>query len=164
MMLVATINVIIFSFLFSFLFSFSFSFFFFFSFFFLFSVVYFSHRRSVRIRKLIQRKLLRMVRRCRRCSVAGGEQAPPSPRGWYFSPLSTFLIEGVLGSKNLFCKSYLEYPKTQGQTPFQTLSAILGPPGGHFGFCRLCDVAGDEGVPPAPLGWFLCIFYLILTP
>ena len=45
----------------------------------------------------------------------------------FFSPSSTFLIEGVLGSKNLFCESCLKCPKTQGQTPFQTPSAILGP-------------------------------------
>ena len=25
----------------------------------------------------------------------------------------------------------------------------------HFGFCRLCGVAGSEQVPPAPLGWYL---------
>ena len=31
---------------------------------------------------------------------------------FFFSPSSTFLIEGVLGSKNLFSKSYLERPKT----------------------------------------------------
>ena len=29
-----------------------------------------------------------------------------------FSLSRPFLIEGVLGSKNLFCKSYLERPKT----------------------------------------------------
>ena len=33
-------------------------------------------------------------------------------------------------------------------------SAILGPTGGHFGFCRRCGVAGGEQVPPAPLGWY----------
>ena len=32
----------------------------------------------------------------------------------FFSPSSTFLIEGVLGSKNLFSKSCLECPKTYG--------------------------------------------------
>ena len=30
----------------------------------------------------------------------------------FFSPLSTFLIEGVLGSKNLFSESCLDRPKT----------------------------------------------------
>ena len=39
-------------------------------------------------------------------------------------------------------------------TPFQTPSAILGPPGGHLGFCRRCGVAGGERVPPLPLGWY----------
>ena len=37
---------------------------------------------------------------------------------------------------------------------FQTLSAILGPPSGHFGFCRRGGVAGGELVPSAPLGWY----------
>ena len=27
-------------------------------------------------------------------------------------------------------------------------------PGGHFGFCMRCSVAGGERVPPAPLGWY----------
>ena len=46
----------------------------------------------------------------------------------FFSPPSRpFLIDGVLGSKNLFSESCLERPKTKGYTPFQTLSAILGP-------------------------------------
>ena len=87
-----------------------FSFFLFFS---VFSVVYFSHRRSARIKKLIQRKLFKMannlgidpfqdpvghfggpwrpfwilqaVWRCRRCGVAGGERVPPGRRQvWYF--------------------------------------------------------------------------------
>ena len=50
------------------------------------------------------------------------------------SSLLPFLIEGVLGSKNLFSESWPERPKSSGYTPFQTPSAILGPPGGHFGF------------------------------
>ena len=41
----------------------------------------------------------------------------------FFSPLSTFLKEGVLGSNNLFSESCLECPKTSGYTPFQTPSA-----------------------------------------
>merc|ERR1711942_614120 len=53
MTLVATINIIIFFSFFSFLF------------FLLFSVVYFSHRRSARIKKLILRKLLRMPKNLR---------------------------------------------------------------------------------------------------
>ena len=79
---------------------------FFFHFPFFFSVATFSHRRSARIKKLIQRKLLRMpknlgvdtfpdpvahfgapwqpywilqvVRRCRWCSVAGCDRVPPA--------------------------------------------------------------------------------------
>ena len=98
--LVATINVIIF--FFSFLFSL----------FFFFSVVYFSHRRSARIKKLILRKLTgapqnlgvdtfldpvghfgahwHAVRRCRRCGVAGSERVPPAPLGWYFNRFHNF--------------------------------------------------------------------------
>ena len=31
----------------------------------------------------------------------------------------------------------------------------MGPPSGHFGFCRWFGVAGGEQVPPAaPLGWY----------
>ena len=55
---------------------------------------------------------------------------------FFSSPSQPFLIEGVLGSKNLFCESGREHPKTKGFTPFQPPSAILGPPGGHFGFLR----------------------------
>merc|ERR1712208_38932 len=77
-----------------------------------------------------------------------------------FSPSSPFLIEGVLGSKNLFRESCLKCPITQGWTPFQTPSTILGAPGGHFGFCRPCGVAGGERVPPAPLGWYFSQFPL----
>ena len=55
------------------------------------------------------------------------------PPPFFFSPpLRPFLIEGVLGSKNLFSKSCLERPKPKDKH----LSAILGPPGGHFGFLR----------------------------
>ena len=37
---------------------------------------------------------------------------------------------------------------------FLGVLAIFGPPGGHFGFCRRCGVAGGERVSPAPLGWY----------
>ena len=80
----------------------------------------------------------------------------------FFSPSRPFLIEGVLGSKNLFSESCLKWPITLGWTPFQTPSAILGATGGHFGFCRRCDVAGGERVPPAPLGWYFCRFCQVL--
>ena len=43
--------------------------------------------------------------------------------------LKSLLIEGVLASKNLFCKSWPERPKSY---------AILGSPGGHFAFCGRC--------------------------
>ena len=37
-------------------------------------------------------------------------------------------------------------------TPFQTLSAILGP------LSAILDLAGGERVPPAPLGWYKSTF------
>ena len=42
-----------------------------------------------------------------------------------------FLVEGVLGSKNLFSKNWRECPKTQGYTSFQTPLAILDWVGGE---------------------------------
>ena len=64
----------------------------------------------------------------------------------FFSPSRTFLIQGVLGSQKLFCKSCLERLITSGETPFQTPLAILGPPGGHFGICRRWGITGGEFV------------------
>ena len=86
-----------------------------------------------------------------------------SPHFSNFSPSRPFFLEGVLRSKNLFSESCLECPKTQGQTLFQIPSAILGPPGGHFGFCRRCGIAGGERVPPQSLGWY-SILHLNLFP
>ena len=79
-----------------------------FLFFFFFSVVYFSHRRSARIKKLIKRKLLKTSKNLventfpgsvshfgfsRRCGVAGGERVPPAPLGWYlFESSRTHLL------------------------------------------------------------------------
>ena len=54
----------------------------------------------------------------------------------FFSPSSTFLIEGVLGLKNLLSKSWRERPKNLAVDHFPDLSAILRHPGGHFGFLR----------------------------
>ena len=57
-----------------------------------------------------------------------------------FPPSQPFLIDGVLGSKNLFSKSCLEHPKLGiDQTP----AAICGSPGGQFGFCRRWGIAGS---------------------
>ena len=53
-------------------------------------------------------------------------------------------IEGVLGSQNLFSQSCSERPRTKGKPSFQTPLAILGPPVGHFGFCRQCSFAGPS--------------------
>ena len=44
--------------------------------------------------------------------------------------------------------------KNLGADPFRH----FGAPGGHFGFCRRCDVAGDERVPPSPQGWYYFVF------
>ena len=45
-------------------------------------------------------------------------------------------------------------PKNQGVDTFPDPVGHLGPPGGHFGYCRRCGVAGDERAPPSPLGWY----------
>ena len=75
----------------------------------------------------------------------------------FFFLLWSFLMEGVLRSKNLFFESWWEYLKTRRVGTFPDLSAILGPPSSYFGFYRLSGVAGGEQVPlAAPLGWFLC--------
>ena len=71
-----------------------------------------------------------------------------------FPPLSTFLIEGVPGSEIFFSESWREHPETLGKPPFQTPSAIFGPPSSHFGFWRRCGIAGGGRVPPEPLGCF----------
>ena len=89
----------------------------------------------------------------------------------HFSSLSQpFLIEGVLGSINLFSERWRERPKIFGCIPFQTPLAIFGRPCGHFellGFlvrepelniwlclcgvwCVMCDVCV---VSP---GWMRC--------
>ena len=75
-----------------------------------------------------------------------------------FSLLLPSLVEGVLRSKNLFCKSWWECQKTWECTPFQTPSATLGPPSNHFGFWRRCGVAGSERVTPAPLDWYFKLY------
>ena len=48
-------------------------------------------------------------------------------------------------------------PKNLGKTSLQTMSTILGPHSGHFGFCRRCGVASGEQVLPAPLGWYFIL-------
>ena len=75
----------------------------------------------------------------------------------------TFCVEGMSwwyfltssGWTNLILtQKLLRMPKNLGVNTFQTLSAILGPPDGHFGFFRRCDIAGSERVLPSPLGWY----------
>ena len=56
-----------------------------------------------------------------------------------FSPSPTFLIEGVLGSKNRSAK------KTRGTRPCQP---FWGP------LMAILNHGGSEYVPPAPLGWY----------
>ena len=59
--------------------------------------------------------------------------------------------------KKLIKRKLTVAPKIQEQTSFQTLSAILGLPRGHFVFCKQCDVAGGERMPLVLLGWYsLC--------
>ena len=50
------------------------------------------------------------------------------------TPSLSFLIDGVLRSKNLFSKSCSEYHIYLGYTSFRLPSAFLGRPGDHFGF------------------------------
>ena len=56
--------------------------------------------------------MLQAVQRCRLWASA------PGAARLVFSPLSTFLIEGVLGSKNLFSESCLERPNNHMPIPF----------------------------------------------
>ena len=65
----------------------------------------------------------------------------PDPVSHFGAPWRTFWIfevlkEGMIESKKLFGKSCSGSPIIQGFTYFQTPSAILGPPGSHFGFLR----------------------------
>ena len=68
------------------------------------------------------------------------------PPFFLFPPSRPFLIEAVLGSKNLFCESCLECPQTRTPRPFWIKWAVR--------CCRRCGFAGGEPVPPAPLGWY----------
>ena len=45
-------------------------------------------------------------------------------------------------------------PKNLGVDTFPDPVGHFRSPGGHFGFCRQCGVAGGERVPPSPLGWY----------
>ena len=68
----------------------------------------------------------------------------------YFSPSQYFLIKRLLGSKKL-----MRVPKYIGLNLFPEPSGHFGVPWRRFGFCRHFGVAGDEQVPPLPLGWYL---------
>ena len=125
------------------------------------SVATFSHRRSARIKKLILRKLLRTpknlgvdtfpdpvghfgapwrpfwilqaVRRCRRCGVAGGQRAPPSPLGWYFFFFFSFFFSVVYFShrRSALIKKLIQRKLTGAS---QNLGVDTFPdPVGHFG-------------------------------
>ena len=67
---------------------------------------------------------------------------------FFFSPpfVATFSHRRGARIKKPILRRLFRAPKN----PFQTPPAILGPPGGHFGFCRRCDIAGSERVPPLP--------------
>ena len=73
----------------------------------------------------------------------------------FFSPLSKLLIEGVLESKILFCEKLTGTYKNQGYTNFQTPSAIMRPPDGHFGFCRWYCVGVGAVLP--------CFHYAVIN-
>ena len=98
-----------------------------------------------------------------------------------FSPSRPFLIEGVLGSKNLFSESWSDRPITLRWTPFQTPSAIFWPSGGHFGFCmrsnvshrrcapikqlifrKLIGVTNNLWLDPFPCYWFAVFWNIVL--
>ena len=75
-----------------------------------FPVVYFSLRRSARIKTLIQRKLTEALKKL-------GVNPFPDPVGHFWTPWRAFwifevLIEGMIKSKNLFSKSCLGGPIT----------------------------------------------------
>ena len=57
--------------------------------------------------------------------------------------ISDFIFFSLL----LFSIVYFSQSEILGFTPFQTPLAILGPPSGHFGFCRQCSIAGGKQVP-----------------
>ena len=136
--LVATVNNIIFPFLF-----------------FLFSIVFFSHRGSPRITKLIEQ-------------VDGSAQTlginifpdPVDHFGAPWQPFWDFWRSPRWNNriqKNLLFQKLSEGSNDQGLDMFSDPVSHLGPPGGHFGLCRrwgVPGVAGDERVPPAPLVWY----------
>ena len=111
--LVATISVIIFLF---------------------FSTVYFSQRRSAQIKNKHLGKVDRSAQKYRSKPFS----RPHRPFWGPWQPFLIFeaLIEGMIESENLFSKSWSEVPITKSLTSLHTPSAILGPPGGHFGLSR----------------------------
>ena len=56
--------------------------------------------------------------------------------------------------KKLIKQNLLRMPKNLGVDTFPDPVGHFGPPGGHFGFCSWCGVAGGERVSPSPLGWY----------
>ena len=82
------------------------------------------------------------LRRLTGNNISGHYKRQPFLFFFFFSPSYTFLIEGVLGSKNLFSKSWWERQKRYKSTPFQTLSAILGPPSCQFGILQSLQAPG----------------------
>ena len=57
------------------------------------------------------------------------------------------------------CEVKMDYQNNFHKVLCTNALAILGPPGGHFGFCRQCHVAGGDRVPPLPLGWYFNIIF-----
>ena len=54
----------------------------------------------------------------------------------------------------------LRTPKKPRIDTFPDPVCHFGARGGHFVFCRRCDVAGGKRVPPAPLDWYSDIFWI----
>ena len=105
-------------------------------------------------------------------SGEGGTRSPTATPHCLQNPkwLEQFITLGFWALRPTFAKKFFDPStpsmrkgrdtrrKKQGKktawTPFQTPLAILGPPGGHFGFCRRCRVAGDaafQSVSECPL-------------
>ena len=74
---------------------------------------------------------------------------PNNVSGHYFRRFFPFfLIQKVILQK------LVGMPNNLGLDPFLDPIGHFEAPCGHFGFCRRCGVAGGEGVPPVPLGWY----------
>ena len=90
-----------------------------------------------RVRHLSRPRQPFLIHREAILDVAGSDRVPPAPMGWYFFlfPSQPFLIEWLLGSKNLFSKSCRERWNTLRLNNFSNSVSFLCLHCGHFGFC-----------------------------